>query len=654
MDMKKYLDIFTEEALENLEAMNNLLIRLEQEDCSDEEMNEAYRIVHTIKGNANTLGITQIGEIAHAMEDLFDIVRKEKKSINKDACEVLFESLDIIEKMTKEILRDGKISSDGKQYVEKIRLVLEKDFFSEEDDATSDTCEDTACGERETEKGKAIIPENKEKVLAAISDGKEIYEIVVGFSIDARFKEGRAFQFSKAISGQGKCLFTIPDIKGLKEDTKQVGFIIAAEKEPKNLESIANDFRGLELLEVNKFTLEEEKSGAQNTKRNTIQTLDRSETIRVKSKLLDQLLDLVGETMISNIRIKQISVNLKNRELNQLLKNNERLMGELQDTVLRMRMVPVDQIFKRFPRMVRDMARERNKEIDFAIIGNDIEIDRSLLDEVGDILVHILRNSVDHGIETEEERVRSGKPTRGSLTLRAYRDQSNIVIRVEDDGRGFSFEKILNKAVEKGMLTKKEAEDMDERRIPALAFLPGISTADRVTDVSGRGVGLDVVKTKVESMGGAVKLDTAPGAGSTITMKLPPSMSIIRVMLIDVNNEKYAIPLENIRETTKISASDIHDINEKSIFKLRDEILPVIDIHREFGGAVSDTGEDLPALIVEKDDVMACLIVSKLIGQQEIVVKNMGQDIKTAKCFSGATILGDGKVAMILDVGAFL
>jgi two-component system chemotaxis sensor kinase CheA len=357
--------------------------------------------------------------------------------------------------------------------------------------------------------------------------------------------------------------------------------------------------------------------------------------------------------MINNIRINQIATDLKHRELKQTLQNNSRLMTEMQDIVLRTRMVPVDFIFKRFPRMVRDVSEESKKDVEFAMKGNDIEIDRSLLDEIGDALVHLLRNAVDHGIEPAEQRKASGKPSKGTLILSAFREQSSIVITVEDDGRGMDPAKIAKKAVQKGLVTQEEVERMEEKKILSFVFLPGFSTAEKVSDISGRGVGLDVVKTKIEGLGGFVKMDTQVGKGTKFTLKLPPSMSIIRAMLVEVNNEKYAIPLENVRETVRVNMDQVIEVAHHGVFRLRDEVLPVLNIHSEFGGVVTEH-KDMPAIIVEKNENSACLLVTRLIGQQEIVVKNLGRDLRSAGFFSGATILGDGKVAMILDVGAFI
>jgi two-component system chemotaxis sensor kinase CheA len=317
-------------------------------------------------------------------------------------------------------------------------------------------------------------------------------------------------------------------------------------------------------------------------------------------------------------------------------------------------MVPVDHIFKRFPRMVRDMAKDKKKDINFEIVGNDIEIDRSLLDEIGETLIHLLRNAVDHGCESEDERKANKKKTRCHVKLSAYREQSNIVITVEDDGRGIDIKKIVAKAIENGIVKEEEATNLEEKQAFMLAFNPGISTAQKVTEISGRGVGLDVVKNKIEGLGGTVRLESNPDAGTKFTMKLPPSMSIISAMLVEVNQENYAIPLENVSETTKVSTTDVHEFAKSGVFRLREEILPLLNVHSDFGGDLNSFKEEMPVIIVEKDEERAGLIVTRFIGQQEIVVKNLSRDLRHAKYFSGATILGDGNVALILDVGALI
>jgi two-component system chemotaxis sensor kinase CheA len=500
--------------------------------------------------------------------------------------------------------------------------------------------------------------------MDCLEENKNIFELNISIEKDLKFKAGRVFQLKKVLSQDGLVIASLPDFEEIDDSLNDIKILFATDKDMDKLADRSIDIRGLNNIDINPLNISQELSQVIDpkmvnddelkSKSSGSTKLEKSETIRIKSRLLDQLLDLVGEIMISNIRLNQISIDLKHRELKQVLTNAERLIGELQDTVLRMRMVPVDHIFRRFPRMVRDKAAEENKKVELEISGHDIEIDRSLLDGIGDSLVHLLRNAVDHGIEPEDERILKDKDEMGLIKLSALREQSSIVIEIEDDGRGMNIDKIINKAIEKQIITQKDAESLADKDKFQIAFLPGISTASKITDISGRGVGLDAVKNKIESLGGTVKLETKKGSGTKFTLKLPPSMSIISAMLVEINSEKYAIPLENVCETTKLPVTEIHEVAKSGMFRLREEILPIHNIHTEFGGLLQKLDEEMPVIVVEKDDNRAGLVVTRFIGQQEIVVKNLTKDLRSTPFFSGATILGDGNVAMIIDIGSLI
>lgn len=647
MEPSKYLDVFIEEARENLQVVNNVLLSIEEKGFDEGSMNEAFRVVHTIKGTAGVIGIGPISELAHVMEDLFDVLCKKKETPEKVMMQLLFAGADRIERMLGDLEQNGNTSLSAGDLMAKMRLL--------QDQAGPLPAPGNAFQ-------PALSPEHRARVDELEAAGKRVWEARITFAPDLKLREGRAYQVVRDVSPFGPVIATAPDVDGLPDNAPRFTMLMATERPEESMAAARNVIgvidaviapfgelpQAIPAAEEGKA---EEKEGAKEEKCSVIPAA----TIRVKAKLLDQLLDLVGETMISNIRINQIANDLKSRELKQALKNNSRLMGELQDIVLRARMVPVDFIFKRFPRIVRDMAQDHGKEIEFAMKGGDIEIDRSLLDEISDALVHLLRNAADHGIEPKEDRIAAGKRPQGTIWLSAYQEQSNIVITVEDDGRGMDMGKIAAKAIAKGLATAEEVEKMDGRTRLQFIFRPGFSTAEKVTDISGRGVGMDVVKTKIEGLGGMVRLDTELGRGSKVTLRLPPSMSIIRAMLVEVNREKYAIPLENVRETVRVNRDAVHVISSGAVYKLRDEVIPVLDVSTEFGGGSAVARyDDMPAIIVEKNDSRACLIVTRLIGQQEIVVKNVGKDLRQTGYFSGATILGDGKVAMILDVEAFI
>lgn len=666
IDKSKYLDMFVEEAQEHLQILNSVLLDLEEKGYDKEQMNAAYRTVHTIKGSASVLGIDIIGDLAHTMEDLFDLLRENDEILDDEMLDILFKSSDLIETMIQEISKSGSVKTKGEKIIVEIKSLM---------DNTGEQ-EDISKNHNKMSRPKKSLSENKERliykmtddqknhVMETLSEGKSVFEIVVDLQEKERFKEGRVFQLLREISNIGFIFSSVPETKDISDETEQVKILMTTNKNLKTLNKIIKKASGIKNHTVNPIDLtnledtgKDEKERNESTKTSDSKepkVLSKSETIRVKSKLLDQLLDLVGEIMINNIRVKQIAIDLKHRELKQVLKNAERLIEELQDTVLRMRMVPVDHIFKRFPRMVRDMAKEEGKEVKFEIMGNDIEIDRSLLDEIGDSLVHLLRNAVDHGIESENDRREVGKKPKGNLKLHAFREQSNIVITVEDDGRGLNSDKLIEKAMKNGIITPEEAESIEYKDALSLAFQSGVSTALKITEISGRGVGLDVVKNKIEELGGTVKLESEPGSGTKFTMKLPPSMSIISAMLVEINGENYAIPLENVSETTKVNIEEIHEFAKSGMFRLREEILPLLNVHSEFGGDLEGFNGEMPVIIVEKDENRSGLVITKFIGQQEIVVKNLTKDLRQAQYFSGATILGDGNVALILDVGTLM
>jgi len=645
MDKSSYVEAFIEEVKENLEAVNKIMLQIEESGYDDAAMNEAYRFLHTIKGTAGVVGVLPVQEVAHVMEDHLDVLRSEKRAPSKELLDLFFKALDTIEKMIADLESDGNIKIDPGTIVAKLKA-----------------CKDAGPSEpaieiEETPEDGSKLTLNEEmcaKIESAIAANKPPYLVRAIFENDLKMREGRAYQLKKRFSSVGEIIDMRPSLEAVNDDTPEMVFLVTSALDESALMEAAMDVIGIYEAKATKYdytpvSKNEQKNGCDSKESPT----HSSTTIRVKSKLLDQMLDLVGEIMINNIRVNQIAADLKNRELKQSLQNNARLMTQMQEIVLRTRMVQVDFIFKRFPRMVRDVSNDLGKDVDFVMKGTDIEIDRGLLDEIGDALVHILRNAVDHGIEKPDKRVAEGKKAKGSLTLSAFQEQSNVVITVEDDGKGLDIKRIAAKAVEKGLVSADEVAAMDEKEIANFIFLPGFSTADKVTAVSGRGVGMDVVRTKIEGMGGFVKVESEFGKGSKFTLRLPPSMSIIRAMLIEINDEKYAIPLENVRETVKVSADSITEFAQQGVFRLRDEVLPILSVETEFGGDKT-LAKDLPAVIVEKNDVRACLIVSKLIGQQEIVVKNVDRGLRSTGFFSGATILGDGKVAMILDVGAFI
>jgi two-component system chemotaxis sensor kinase CheA len=648
LDQKKYRELFIEEANEQLQNLNMTLLKLETAGDDIELLHEAFRLVHTVKGSSKVLGIKEFGDIAHSTEDILDKIKNKKIPVTQEILDILFESTDIMATMVNELANDDEISIDPSDFVAKLNEILKNNFTSDK-------------GRMIQNSDHFVFSDAQKEIFSkAKNDGLTIYLLTVKIDKACKFKEGRIFQVYKKLEEIGTVISSNPEKDQVSDSTNDVQILISTQESAKKV--VSNILTVTEIEKVStklvetindiKFVQKVQKIDEADK-----QSLYSSDTVRVKSKFLDSLLDLVGELMISEIRVKQIAEDIRHKNLKQFLKNNDRLISEVQDYILRMRMVPIDTIFKRFPRMVRDISKEMGKKIEFQMDGNDIEIDRSLLDDVGDSIMHLLRNSIDHGIELSSVRKKANKKDMGILSLKSYREQSIVVIEVTDDGNGIDVEKIVNTAVSKGLITPEKAKSMDEKEKLDLIFLPGLSTAEKVSEVSGRGVGLDVVSEKIHRLGGSVKIDSKVGWGTKIIIKLPPSMAIIQAMLLEINKEKYAIPLENIVETIKINETEVHNVADNGIFKLRDEVLPIMNLYSKFNGnneILHDGEQQMPVVIVEKNGSRAGLVVNKLIGQQEIVIKNLGVYMRNSDYFSGATILGDGRVAMILDVEAFL
>lgn len=371
---------------------------------------------------------------------------------------------------------------------------------------------------------------------------------------------------------------------------------------------------------------------------------------------LDVLMNLFSELVIDRGRLEQLARESGQSALMETVEHMSRISGDLQNIILTMRMVPVEQVFNRFPRMVRDLAKDLNKKINLEIIGADTELDRTVIDEIGDPLVHLLRNSIDHGVESAEERMAAGKPEEGLVQLKAYHSGNHVFIEVRDDGKGINREKVLKKALERGILTEQGASALSNKQIDELLFASGLSTADKISDVSGRGVGLDVVKTKIESLGGACSVDSNPGVGTTFLIQLPLTLSIISAMLVQVEGEKFAVPLSSIIETAVFPPEEIMHAHQQDVIDFRGRIVPLVSLKSIFG--IPDDGvkkdEEISVVIVRKGDKMAGLVVDSFIGQQEIVLKSLGKYLTNVFAISGATILGDGQVALIIDCNALI
>lgn len=644
-DKAKYNDTFIEEAKEQINEMNRLLMLVEGGESSIETMNELFRLIHTLKGTSALLDHTDINNISHLIEDILDKVKSGELVFDANKVNVLFESVDRLESLANNVGTGGsKIACDD--ILKKLGNLLLQNEKNMKNDAHELASIDEIL-QRIQDTDLTLFKE------AMATDGTA-FVITLVISEKCKLVEGRAFQILRDLKEVGKVILTVPELGRIGQmNTRSFQILIVSNTWENKLEDVIYQTPEVESAVFEKVLQHHLDGSNSGNEEKTVQSLNVGETIRVNVNILDNLLNLVGESMINNIQINQIAGILKHKGLMSALRTSNMLTKELQHYVLQLRMVPLDTIFRRFPRMVRDMSRESGKEINFITEGGDIEIDRGLLDEIGDSLVHLIRNSVGHGIESADARAKRGKDPVGTVTLSAHREHGHVVIEIFDDGNGIMVESIIDAAIKNKIVTENEVSEMNPYEKLALIFRPGLSTAEKVTKVSGRGVGLDVVNSKTSSLGGTVSVETEPGKGTKMILKLPPTMAIIKALLVNIDQEKYAIPLENIVETVKIPGEEIHVVNGIRMFKLRDCVVPLFYLNEEFKDKNDDVQMDISAVIVGQK-TKAGLVVDSFIGQQEIVVKSIGKELRASRYFSGATILGDGSVAMIIDVGAFV
>lgn len=684
MDMSQYLDVFLEESKEHLENLNQKLLQLEKNRHDIGALNEIFRAAHTLKGMSSTMGFEDLADLTHHMENVLSDLKEGKMEVNSDIVDVLFKCLDRIQLIIEQIESTGSGIMDNSDLIE----VLEN--------VKSGSYEAAAASEKEVispvfspaaEEAKSAPIDKSQKfafndyditvLREASSRGMKIYYLKIAVDPGCLMKSVRAFMVFKALEEEGEVIKSIPPAQELEEGKFEEGFeifvITSAEKE-KLVHSI-NIISEVKIEEIEKIEIdtvssasrvEEEMIASKKTLESESEVADKSvpenmdqkrqqpkvrQTVRVDIERLDSLMNLVGELVMHKGRLEQIGASTKIVELNETIEQIDRVTADLQSVVMKVRMVPIEQVFNRFPRMVRDLAKELNKEVDFLMEGKETELDRTVIDEIGDPLVHLLRNAVDHGLEPAEERIKKGKPAVGTVMLRARHEGNNVYIEVEDDGAGINIERVKKKAVEKGLITEKDAERMDKEEAIELLFYPGFSTAQKVTDVSGRGVGLDVVKTKIESLNGEIAVETRPDKGTKFKIKLPLTLAIIQALMVAVRDEIYAIPLSSVDETTMITKNDIKVIQGQEVMMLRGNILPIFRLAELLETPGENAGEEeMYVVVVRKADRQIGLVVDTLIGQQEIVIKSLGKLLSGIPGIAGAIVAGDGNVRLILDV----
>lgn len=691
MELNQYLEMFIEESKEHLQSCSDNLLELEKNPDDLAIVNEIFRSAHTLKGMSATMGFEDLADLTHKMENVLDAIRNEKIHVNSEILDVVFESVDHLEEMVMNIADGGNGKRDVSATVEKLKKIESGEGVQAQPSQAAPT--EAAAGESaatilEAVETPSLDYDDFEKtvLLQSTEQGFNAFEVAVTLSASCLLKAARVYMVFDILEKNGDVVKSSPTVDKLEEEQFDQDFKVAI------ITQIgADELRSkiMKVSEVDKVSViplshdmfvqsvvteslspaeqpiveesaavvkQEEKKTENNSQKSSPAKHAASKTIRVSIERLDVLMNLFEELVIDRGRLQSIAQEVNHGELNETVERMSRTMGDLQTIVLTMRMIPIETVFNRFPKMVRTLSRDLNKKINLEIIGAETELDRTVIDEIGDPLVHLIRNSVDHGIESPEVRRANGKPEEGNVTLRAYHSGNYVFIEIEDDGAGINREKVLKKAISKGIVTKELALTLSDKQINELILASGFSTADTISDISGRGVGLDVVKTTIESLGGNITIDSTEGAGSTFSIQLPLTLSIISVMLVEIEQEIYAIPLSSIIETSIIKNSDILNAHNQKVIDFRGKVVPLIFLDEIFDVPRTQQAEDEyhSVVIVRKGDKLAGLIVDSFIGQQEIVLKSLGNYLSNIFAISGATILGNGKVALIVDCNALM
>jgi two-component system, chemotaxis family, sensor kinase CheA len=682
LENSEYLEVFIEESKEHIQSLNDQLLLLENEPNNMATVGEIFRSAHTLKGMAATMGFQDLADLTHKMENVLDAVRNNQLEINSDIIDVIFQAVDQLENMVVDIANGGNGARDVQELVKKLQQIEKNEFNSNE--ITEDTSNVDVSNNANNnfvnldEFELAILDQSQEK-------GFSNFSITIRLNENCLLKAARVYMVFESLEQIGEVIKSNPTVQELEDEKFDLEFtvLLVTEADKNTIEESIMRISEIQSIDIQAFTSEKNNKetskineeepdvneniqkdidnsnnnvdkGTNNTNNNASKSIS-NKTIRVNIDRLDGLMNLFEELVIDRGRLEQISANLKNAELQETVERMTRISGDLQSIILNMRMVPVEQVFNRFPRMVRQLSKDLGKKVNLNIIGAETELDRTVIDEIGDPLVHLIRNSLDHGIEKPDTRKAGGKEETGDLILKAYHSGNHVFIEISDDGAGINRHKVIDKAISNGVITAEESNQMTDEQVYALIMSSGFSTADKISDVSGRGVGLDVVKNTIESLGGSISIQSKEGEGSLFSIQLPLTLSIISVLLVEVEKEKYAIPLSSIIETAIINKNEILNAHNKKVIDFRGKVVPLISLKDVFEVPMTEEDSEFASVvIIRKGDKLAGLIVNKFIGQQEIVLKSLGDYLGDVFGISGATILGDGQVALIIDTNTLI
>ncbi len=664
-DVSQYISIFLDEAEEQIQIMDDNILLLEKNNEDVELLNNIFRAAHTIKGSSASMGFEKMAQVTHDLENILEELRQKRLSVSTAIIDLLLESLDAI-KVLKQDIAEGKESEiDVAPLIEKLKTF--RQIEGTEAISVADAARDKA---RDEIKSNITFDDIEENLVREVQlRGYNVWQIVVTLVDDCLMKAARAYIVYNNLTDLGEIIKTVPTIEDIEAEKfdKEFQLIIATKEDLDRVENTIKSISEIDSVSVSRVYLDDEVAAAvedaidKKMKRSDVESkkIVVGQTVRVDVQRLESLMNLVGELVIDKIRLADIQETLKTKceaeetveLLDEISLHIGRISTDLQEEIMKARMFPIDQVFNRFPRMVRDLSQKANKEIDFIVEGRETELDRTVIEEIGDPLIHLLRNAIDHGIETPDVRQKAGKSAKGTITLKAVHRENQIIITVEDDGKGIDPAKIAEKAVNKGLISEEAARRLTQREALNLIFMPGFSTAETVSSVSGRGVGMDIVRSHIEKINGIVEVATTLQQGSKFTIKLPLTLAINRSLLVKLGEQVFAFPLTNVVEIINVSASDIEYVRQQEVVLVRGEVLPLYDLDCLLGIEREKPKRDkCPVVVVGLLERQIGIVVDKLIGEQEIVIKSLGEYIGKINGIAGGTIMGDGTVALILDV----
>lgn len=704
MDVSQYLEIFIDETKEHLQTLSDQLMILETEPDNMETINEIFRAAHSLKGMAGTMGYKRMQRLTHDMENVFQEIRSGNMKVQPELIDVLFRGLDALEGYLANILESAdEGTEDNEEIINTLNSIADKAKGGTGEvpvptptAAPSDDKSVASDGNKAKYENIRISDYEKATFEKAKEENLNILGITVYLQDSCILKAARAFLVFKCLEELGEVMKAEPNVQDIEDEKFDYDFSLvyftkeSAEKIKAAIENVSEikeavvgtfkvqlegaeeaaheetvQTEGKESKPVTKTEDKPKAQAAAATQKKPEKKAAASKakpaigrTVRVDIEKLDVLMNLVSELIIAKNGLVSSSATNEHRNdngFNEQIEYLESVTTNLHESVMKVRMVPIESVLNRFPRMVRDLSKKLDKKMELHMTGEETELDRTVIDEIGDPLQHLIRNAADHGLESNEERIALGKPEVGNIFLDAYQDGNNVIIEVRDDGAGINVDKVRQKALDRGTITSEQAELMSDKEIVDLLFRPSFSTSEKITDISGRGVGLDVVKTKIEGLGGNIECKSALGEGSSFIIRLPLTLAIIQALMVELGTEKYAIPLGNIEMIEDIPLEDIKHVQTKEVINLRGNVIPLIRLDNLLDvEPVENEEESLTVVIVRKGDKQAGLVVDNLIGQQEIVIKSIGNYINCSKMIGGATILGNGEIALILEVNALV